>query len=476
MTSLSRSLGVFLAALLPALALHGAGAGAAFADEEPALPPGTAHAMGYPPYRPLGTAEPELAAWCDACLEAGRALRGSRRGGDLLGAAGEVLARRLGRLADADDVFAEAAANYPPDDPSIGVLLITWAGHASRRGHTARVGRLLDQIRPWADATRPADLDAPDVYRWDLLQGAVAWDLPAVEALWLERNGRFLPAAERLVDLARTALPGREPGAVALLWERVARLRYRGGARAEALAAIDEALALREDDDTAVATLGFWRLQAAHGLLDEMAAPSMTAHWPGEDYERDVAAYLRAIQGTPGITTRYLTLASGALAGGRLAAALAIYELALRDPTVAEAARHDALVWRGLLPAWQAALALGRLDEAERLLEAIERIADEPIPEKDAYLVAIRRRRAEDGPSPVPAAPPPVPPQAAPPLPEPTGPASPLGIETGERTAAQSPPPAADAAPQPFPGRWPTWLWVGALAALGLLLAWRLRR
>jgi tetratricopeptide (TPR) repeat protein len=466
----TRLLPALLALALPALV-----AGGALAGEEPALPAGTVPRADFPPYGPdpaLG--REEVAAWC--ARTAAAAAQGGPRAADLLASAAEALAGDLGRRAEAARLYARALDAYPPEDPGAGLVLLRWARQESWRGNTPQVGRLLGRLRPWAGRLAPRDLDAAAARRWRLLREALAWELPGLRATWLERQGHFAEAAASLEELAAADVPRRGAATQAHLRERAARLRYRAGQRARALEDVDAAIALRRDDDTALARLRFWRLQASHGLLTEGAAALATARWPDEGYERDVLAYLASVHGVEGCATRYLALGSNAYAAGHLRSALAIYRMALRDPVVVEAARHHELVWRGLLLGFDAALELGRFDEAERLLEAVGRVADEPIPERDRFLVAIRRARARAhaGEAPAP------PPGAGPAPHEPRGP--PLGLETGaERRARPAAPPAPPGRGADGGGGAPLPLLAGlALAALlalvGLLALPALRR
>jgi hypothetical protein len=105
--------------------------------------------------------------------------------------------------------------------------------------------------------------------------------------------------------------------------------------------------------------------------------------------------FLREIQGVEGTGTSYLALGSTAFAAGRMEIALEIYLVALRAPDLLEAARQDPMIWRGLLMGFAAALDLGRLDDAQRFLEIVERIADEPHEEMAAELAAYRIALAE---------------------------------------------------------------------------------
>ncbi len=378
--------GTLAALLLLAWAAH---AGA----EDAPLPKGTTPYRAIPPYLPYSLKDAAgVATWCDAAAEQGHRERGTRRGGDLLFAAAEVRRNHLRDVARASALYEAAAEAYPAGDITRAVLLVRRLAHELDRGNAPVATSVLTSLEDYLQLRPPRDLGQAELERW------TAWDeerrlqLPLHVARHHTSEGRFRAAGavrERLATQEAAAIPRTRR---LLLLEQAARDYYRAGAREDALRAVDGAIDLTDEEGRG-ATLRLWRLYAKHGMLSAQAHPAMTGHWPGAPFESDVRAYLRRLGGGPGGSTHYLSLASRAYAAKRFELALEIYLLALRDVGLVEEARRDAAVWRGLLMGYCAAMELEAFDEAERILEMVERIADEPIAEKDAYVVALAKAR-----------------------------------------------------------------------------------
>lgn len=370
-----------------------------YAEDTP-LPEGTGAQVGLPPYVPctderVGKAlrtPAEFAAWCAECAALGRRHAGTRRGGDLLFSAADAARRRLRDPKQASSLYAEAASAYAGGDITLGVLYTHWLTLEVDRGNVPEATRILTLLAEIEDWREPRDLSDTELARWTTWQAERRLRLPPLRARHLAARGELREAAailERLVEDEADAL---EAWRRLRYLERAARDYYRAGRRTDAVRAIDAAIELA-DDERKQASLRFWRLYAKHGLLNEDALPLIGAAWPGEEFESDLRAYLRSIQGLDGVGTRYLSLASRAFAAERYDVALEIYLLGLRDPGLIAEARRNSSIWRGLLMGYSAAMKLEKFDEAEQILEIVERIADEPMEDKDAFLLALQKER-----------------------------------------------------------------------------------
>ena len=347
---------------------------------------------GAPPLVPDGGRD-RLSGWVDACVASGRRQAGTRLGGDLLYSAGVVLARRLDEPDRALAVLGEAAAAYPADAPYRGLVLLAAADLRLAGGDAVAARRVLDAAEAAARRPPPVDADVVTLSRRDLLARRMATLGADLGVRIDEAAGDLAGAAARQARLAegldRRGAPGADQA-----WARAARFHARTGDRAGALAAVDRALELTDRDETR-ARLSFWRLHARHGLLDADGAPTLGAHWPGDAFVEEVHVTLRGLQGNPAVGTWLLALASRAVTAGRDDAALGLYQLALGDPVLVDRARDNPLLRGGLLVAFPVALRLGRLDEAERILDVVAGIAGSPREDLDAYRVALARAREE---------------------------------------------------------------------------------
>ena len=318
---------------------------------------------------------------------------GTRLGGDYLFSAAYAEHHFLDAPKEAAPLYAEALAAYPSEDPTRSAVLLEQAQYELSRGNHPRAKALLKPLVSWAAAIAPKDMSKADAGRWRLLREALAEQLPRLQADLAEREGRFADAAVSLEALLNSGEIYLSPPARAMAWERIARWHQREGNKDGVERAIEEALE-NTAEGSARANLTFWRLHARHGLIARDGGPALTRTWPGPAFERDLRMFLRSIQGVEGTGTSYLALASSAFRADRKEIALEIYLLALRAPDLVEAARGDANIWRGLLMGFAAALELDRFEQAEQILSIVERIADEPIQEVDAYRIAIREARA----------------------------------------------------------------------------------
>ena len=208
-----------------------------------------------------------------------------------------------------------------------------------------------------------------------------------------EAAGDLLSAAERQEAIAARLDRAGRPRADRA-WAKAARLRARAGDAERALAAVDRALELVEGDGVR-ADLSFWRLHLQHGLLDADGTPTLGSRWPGDAFVADARATLRGLPGNPRVGPWLLTLASRAVTAERDDVALDLYLLALRDPALLDRARDDPDLAGGLLVAFPVALRLGRLDEAERILDVLAGVADMPVADQDALRLALARAREE---------------------------------------------------------------------------------
>ena len=431
--------------------------------EEPRLPAGIVHNQGLPPLLPYSLKDRDgLTRAFDALQAEGRARPGTRRGGDAWFSAAWLANTMLGRPKDALALYATAEAAYPTNDPMRGIVLVRHAAAELGRGHTPAARKLLERAIPWMDAVPPPDLEGDDEHRWQLLARLHHEEFRPLVARLHAKEGDLRTAAEtqaRLLADERASLSSDRRGR---MQEQLARWWLGAGERERALDAIDVAIE-HAGDDPREAERRYWRLHARHGLVDAEGAPTMPTTWPGEAFERDVHAFLHAMQGLRGASTAYLSLGSAAYVSDRKAIALAIYQAALRDPELLARARGDATIWRGLLVGYAAALDLGELDEAERILDAVARIAGAAVTDLDAMRVAIAEARAE-------------------PETRRKEPAVPPVADTETRERAGIRPASRDAAPdrRPSPATdedddVPVWI-VVVLVAMGFVIAFRRRR
>jgi len=465
------------------------------ADDTP-LPEGTALFTGIPPYHAADVSTPAaVRAWCDRCADQGREERGTRRGGDLLLAAAD--GRRSQSSSDplVRKLYETALEAYPRDDVTRAITLVRWAQHESVRGNAPERKRLLERLDAWLDVREPRDADEAELQRWqtwDHLRRVAVARLRAEED---EAQGRLAEAAAGRERLATEEAESLSRAVRVQFLERAARLYYRAGKRQDAVRTMRRAAEsvqkeTPEDTERARAQLLFWTLHAKHGLLTPGGAPRVDARWPAEGFAEDLDSYLRGIQGIDGLATTYLALASRAYAAKKFTRSLDIYLLALRDPSIVAQARHDSSIWGGLLMGYSAAMELERFDDAERILGIVERVADEPIAEKDAYLVALSKARQEAAQRPLreaarrkweaakarraerEAA------QKA--AQKAARQASPRGrIETGEGSGDEEPcavPPTPSDTSGPLPEGMPLWLALVGLLAIYVLVVWLIRR
>ena len=367
-----------------------AAAGPSYAAEP--LPDGTGLSSGAPPLVPeVGPAG--LPDWANACIASGRRQAGTARGGDLLYAAGIVLARDLRRPDHAVSILEEAAIAYPESDAFLGLVLLESAELRLALGDLAGARRDLADARARSARALPVDATASTLRRHALLAERVTVLGAPLGVRIAEAAGDLADAATQQEDIAAARdRQGRADADAA--WGLAARLHARAGDRAHALAAVDRALELAQGN-TMRANLAFWRVYLEHDLLDEQAAPSLGTHWPGDAFEEDVRTTLRGLPGVERVGPWLLALASRAVTADRPAVALELYGMALRDPALLDRARDEPQVRDGLLVAFPIALELGRLDEAERILETLTRAADPPTALFDGYRVALARARAE---------------------------------------------------------------------------------
>lgn len=375
-------------ALLVAVTARAAGA------EDLPLPEKTSsHLGGLPPYGPpTWDDDPKRQAWCDAALDVASKDGATRHAADLIFSVTEVYRRQGRTWKSAAQLYAEAAAIYDPSDITRGVLLVRWFRLEVDRGNQPEAARVLAALQDYVDRRTPRDVEEQEAVRWETWEIERRRDLPQHVARHHEANGRYREAAEIREQLAREEADLFDRSRRARLYESAARAYHRAGMKDGALRAIDAAIEL-VDDETRKAHLRFWRLYAKHGLLSPEGFPLVTDRWPGDAFEDDVRTFLREIQGVEGVGTKYLALGSRAHAAKRYEIALDIYLLALRDPSLVTEARKDASIWRGLLMGYSAAMELERFDEAEQILEIVERVADEPIADKDDYVVAVAKAR-----------------------------------------------------------------------------------
>ena len=437
-------------------------------------PDGVVGFGGMPPLVPDDPRDKEaVRRTCDALITTGRLHRGTRVGGDFLFSAAGALYDTLRDFETAMPVYEEAVAAYPPGDPTRPIVQVHLARREVWRGNHPRAASLLADVEPWETARTPPDLTEGEQWRWAQLHAVLDYELPLVRADLHEAAGQYRNAARSVEGLANANDSGASDAQRARLWERSARLRYRGGDRAGALAAVDRAIELQPRASQG-AERRFWRVHAKHGLLAEDGAPYLPRNWPGDAYERDVRTLLGEIQHVEGVGTMYLALGSTAYTAGKTELALEIYLLATRAPGLVEQARGNPMIWRGLLAAFPAALHLGRLEDAERILDMVEHIADEPIEEIDDYRAALIEARAEAAEKKKRAQQPPPTPEAGAEVG--TGPTrEPLGRLEAETTpASESREPGFEDAPSETAGApaWirPAWIWIGGAACLLLCL------
>lgn len=365
----------------------------AHADDRPLPEKTSSHVGGLPPYGPpTWKDETRMLAWCDACLELASKDGSARHAADLRFSAADVYQVHVRDRKRASQLYAKAAATYDAGDITRGVVLVRWLRLELDRGNQPEATRVLEALQDYVDRRTPRDVEYAEAVRWEVWETERRRDLPRHVAAHHEANGRFKAAAEILERLAREEADLSDRRGRARLLESAARAYHRAGMQDGAVRTISAAIEL-VDTEQGKAELRFWRLYAEHGLLSPEGYPLVTDRWPGEAFEDDLRTFLREIQGVEGVGTKYLSLGSRAHAAKRYEIALEIYLLALRDPSLVAEARKDASIWRGLLMGYSAAMELERFDEAEQILEIVERVADEPIADKDDYVLAIAKSR-----------------------------------------------------------------------------------
>jgi hypothetical protein len=446
---------------------------AAVAEEEfpgPPFPRGTVVGAEPPFYMPLSDGPAVARTWVAGMIAGARSVPGTRVGGDMLYAAAETTSAVLDDADGATSLLAEAARSYPAGDPTAGLAHLEIARHEIVRGHFEAAAGATKAARAWAEARWPARMDDADRQRWTLVVEFLERDLPRLEADMDEANGRHLEAAQRLESLADSA--SADPEARVSLRGRAARLYARGGDRRAALRLADAILEVVRDGPAHVHWT-LWRLYCRHGRLAANGAVGLGGARGTDGFYDELLRTARDLSGQRGVVEAYLAMGSDAFVGERRDVAVEIYGLALRDAEFTEIARRRPDVWRGLLPAFVAAVEMGRVEDAERILEAIERVADEPIEEIDQHRAALAKARAKKLALARSKPPPSTDGSAAEPEP-----ATPLGrLETGARTRPED----IDDAPSPSPAPvgpaalWP-WLVVALFILVTLFVLTRRRR
>jgi hypothetical protein len=333
----------------------------------------------------------------------------------------------------------------------------------------------LARLRDWRALPGPVDPDALTLERWHLAQRLARERYPELVARYWESQGKPIAAAAALREAADD--PERASGA-SVAWERIARFELLGKRRAESRAAGERALLAAADAETK-ARLSFWLLHLDHGLLrpDGMLGPARSAEeavglkTPGKAYLAALGELVERLAGSPALGGHLLSAASTAFAARASETALAIYRLALADPFLRRAAWQDGSVQGGLLLAVESALLLGRLDDAEALLDEIASLASGPLVQGDALRVRIRLARERERER---AARPPEP--AAPPAPRrPERATGTLAVPDAATPDDASRDPGAERETPPPSASSPL-LWAALLAAALLSLLWLRRR
>ena len=394
-----------IAAFVAAMAVAGmAHTGVATADES-ALPPDTVTSWPHPRYLPSTSKDEALVRrWATEMVARGKARAGTRLGGDMLWSAAKAIRSILLEFDEAAAAYRAALATYPEGDVSRGIVAYEVARRETDRGHHGAAARALAEVMAWVERRAPSvtgrsDAEKDEAQRWRQLHEMARMKLPLLRADIHKAHGRFGEAA----DILRTWVEGPGRGKAgwerARLWERIARIERRANRKAETVAALEASLALTERDRDRIQRETML-LYARHGLLHESGAVGVFKGWPGTSeegraFEDDLRGWLRGVQGNPHAGTYLLMVASSAKLADKPKVALDIYLQALRDIDLGEKARHDPRLYRGLLVAFPIAMELERFDDAARILDAVARIADEPIAEMDAYRVELREARAE---------------------------------------------------------------------------------
>ncbi len=377
------SLGAGLVALASLLA------GPARAGED--LPDDAARFVGIPPIVPDGVPDDAAArrAW------SGRLLSWAAAEDSVVETADARLSAAWATLdddpAEAASALENAGCAYPVGEPYAAV-----AFYGAARAHLlakdvagaetalARAGSAGSRLSPDAnDATRARfEIASAWLARNELLPVRVA-----------EAAGRYADVAVRLEaiadDPARRAAVHRD---AAWLWHRAARARARAGDDEEASSDADRAVE-QATTDRARADYVVWRVYLENHALDAEASPGLLATWPGHRFTESAVAALRGLRGNPNAGDALLALGSSALSAGAYEDALSLYALAFSDPLLVRRAGEDEMLRRGFLVAHLAALALGRYDEAEGLLDRAVALGDLPPEEVDGYRAAIVEAR-----------------------------------------------------------------------------------
>lgn len=438
--------------------------------DDASLPADVVAVAGLPPFRPApeARATPERReAWIERVAALGRAAKGTRRGAELLYAAGSEVLAGGGDTERARRLFLEAHQGAAEDDPITALAALEVLRTALAQGSFESARMAGAWLERWERERAPVDADAPTAARHALLRRELATGFQVDAATLLEGLARFAGAAKRLEDVAE-AHPDGLATPLADLWERAARDRFLAASPVEAAKDLRRALACDPTPEQQ-ARLVFWNLHLKHGLLSKEGRIEPTGTWPGAAYAADLDEALRDLSGNPHVGAYLLSAASSALLARADADGLALYLRALDDPALRVRAMSERDVAQGLLPAVPTAVRLGRYDEAERILAELVRLAGGDLPgaaEERVHLKLAREaaaRRTAGGDAP------PAPPGPPPPRP----PAELLVPAPASEARAER----HDAPPRDDDGSTGRAAWVlGALAAAGLLSLLLVRR
>lgn len=363
------------------------------ADES--LPEHT-HAVlqGYPPYAPdpgwvLGAAQRE--AWATAMEACAARLAPGHARASIYASAAEAWRLVPHGVVRADACLRAALADLDDAHPLDALVRLSLLDLAL--GEHLAPDALALGAAAWAWLERPAPpQDDPGAPLHAFAQAHIRAHAPPALLHHATLEGDLLTASMWAEAMAEAPLPAWGPPA--LLHEQAARAAYRAGRITQAHEHAHAGRQAAHDDETQ-ARLAFWDLHLAHGLLSPtgLLRPAGTVR-PGSLFVDDLAQLCTSLRGNTQAGGFLLCSASCALASGALEEALAIYRLALEDEHLMHSAHRDESLWAGLLPAVSAAQALGRLDEAERLLARIEQVAGEPVPQARGLRERLARLRS----------------------------------------------------------------------------------
>lgn len=361
------------------------------------VPAGTAYSQGRVPAATWSTrfADVTFQDWLAAARHAAARWKGTRVAADLVfGAAAAEIDDRLDEpdgltTSEAIDLLRETITWFRTDDPHHASVVLRIVGLEIRRGNIKVAERDLQSIAGWENAVPPADLPAWERSRWTSL--ARDWD-----ARWhlawtrvhvgLGRNGK---AAE-----VREAVARRHPPRASVVLMEAARLHVANKDLPRALDAADRAHD-RARSDAERSEISFWRLLAEAGMLNIHGNPGPTT-WPKDPtFLKKAVAWFDSPDAQAARAEDFLYLGSLATMSQRPEAIVAIYTRALDAPAIAEMLRKDPSMQDTLLAGVIGLKDLGRLDEAEALLDALVRTAGEAAPISDAVRASIRSARAD---------------------------------------------------------------------------------